>query len=116
MKLQVRRVYDSPAKTDGLRVLVDRLWPRGLSKEAASVDIWAKEIAPSHELRRWFHSDEGDFAEFRKRYRKELRANEEQARLLRKQIGRRNATLLYATKADAHNHAQLVKQFLEGLD
>lgn len=116
MNLQVKRVYDPPATTDGLRVLVDRLWPRGLSKEAASIDIWAKGIAPSHELRRWFHSDDGDFNEFRKRYRKELNANEEQARGLRKQIGRRKATLLYATKAAAHNHAQLVKQFLEQLD
>ncbi len=116
MKLQVKRVYDPPAKTDGLRVLVDRLWPRGLSKEAARIDIWAKEIAPSHELRRWFHSDDGDFTEFRKRYRKELGESEAQARALRQQISRRKATLLYATKADAHNHAQLVKQFLERLD
>lgn len=116
MKLQVKRVYDAPAKTDGFRVLVDRLWPRGLSKEAAKVDSWAKDIAPSHELRRWFHSDQGDFTEFRKRYRKELDANMERMRELRNEIGRRKATLLYATKADAHNHAQLVKQFLEGLD
>jgi uncharacterized protein YeaO (DUF488 family) len=116
MNLHVKRVYDPPVKTDGVRVLVDRLWPRGLSKEAASIDIWAKEIAPSHELRRWFHSGDGDFTEFRERYRKELSAHHEQARALRKQIGRRKATLLYATKADDHNHAQLVKQFLERLD
>lgn len=116
MKIHVKRVYAPPAKTDGLRVLVDRLWPRGLSKEAARIDIWAKGIAPSHELRRWFHSQEGNFTELRKRYRKELGENEEEARALREQIGRRKATLLYASKTDEHNHAQLLREFLERLD
>ncbi len=116
MNLRTKRVYDPPAKTDGLRVLVDRLWPRGLSKDAAKVDIWAKELAPSHELRKWFHGDGGNFAEFKKRYRRELSAKETEALALRKQIGRRKATFLYATKDSAHNHAQLLAAFLETLD
>lgn len=103
--------YDSPAKSDGLRVLVDRLWPRGRSKDKAKVDIWAKELAPSHELRKWFHSEEGTFAEFKKRYRRELRTNKQEARALRKQIGRRKD----ATKDSVHNHAQLLGAFLEEL-
>ncbi|MBT8480986.1 MAG: DUF488 family protein [Myxococcales bacterium] len=74
MNIAIKRVYEPPRSNDGLRVLVDRLWPRGLSKDAAQIDIWAKELAPSHELRRWFHSDEGNWAGFKTRYRKELSA------------------------------------------
>ena len=83
MNVAIKRVYDPLERNDGLRVLVDRLWPRGLSKDAAQIDIWAKELAPSHELR--------------------------------KAIGRRKATFLYASKAEAHNHAQLLKAYLETL-
>lgn len=115
MNLHAKRVYDTPSKSDGLRVLVDRLWPRGLSKDAASVDIWARELAPSHELRIWFHGDEGDFAEFKKRYRRELRSHVEEARALRDQIGRRKATFLYATRNEAHNHARLLIAYVESL-
>jgi uncharacterized protein YeaO (DUF488 family) len=115
MNVHTKRVYDPPAKSDGLRVLVDRLWPRGLSKEAAKIDIWAKELAPSHELRKWFHGEDGNFAEFKERYRRELRANPAEALALRKQIGRRKSTFVYATKDSAHNHAQLLGAFLETL-
>ena len=115
MTIHTKRVYDPPVGSDGLRVLVDRLWPRGLSKDDAKIDIWAKELAPSHDLRKWFHSDEGTFAEFKKRYRRELQALEEEARSLRKEIGRRKVTFVYATKDSAHNHAQLLGAFLEEL-
>ncbi|MFW2388625.1 MAG: DUF488 domain-containing protein [Polyangiales bacterium] len=115
MNVSIKRVYEPAEPGDGLRVLVDRLWPRGLSKASAAVDLWAKELAPSHELRRWFHGDEGDWAEFKKRYRKELSANVSEAKELRKSIGRRKATFLYATKAEAQNHAQLLKAYLERL-
>lgn len=115
MRVRIRRVYEPVESDDGLRVLVDRLWPRGLSKASAKIDLWAKELAPSHELRRWFHGDEGNWAEFKKRYRKELSQNQAGARELRKSIGRRKATFVYATKAEEHNHAQLLKAYLERL-
>lgn len=113
MKIGVKRVYEPVAREDGLRVLVDRLWPRGLSKASAQIDLWPKELAPSHELRRWFHSDAGTWAEFKKRYRKELATHGAEAEELRKQIGRRKATFLYASKNEEHNHAQLLKALLE---
>ena len=115
MNLRAKRVYDTPSKSDGLRVLVDRLWPRGLSKDAARVDIWAKELAPSHELRKWFHGDEGSFVEFERRYQRELRTRVEEARALRDEIGRRKATFLYATRDEAHNHARLLIRYVESL-
>ena len=94
MNIAIMRVYEPVERGDGLRVLVDRLWPRGLSKHAAEIDIWAEELAPSHELRRWFHGDEGNWAGFRTRYRKELSALRPQAEPLRKKIGRGKATFL----------------------
>ena len=115
MNTGIKRVYEPVERSDGMRVLVDRLWPRGLSKDAAQIDVWAKELAPSHELRRWFHSDEGNWAGFKRRYRKELSARRPDAEALRKTIGRRKATFLYASKAEAHNHAQLLKAYLEEL-
>ncbi|MBT8480976.1 MAG: DUF488 family protein [Myxococcales bacterium] len=115
MNIAIKRGYEPPQRNDGLRVLVDRLWPRGLSKGAAQIDLWAKELAPSHELRRWFHSDEGHWTGFKSRYRKELSARLPDAEALRKKIGRRKATFLYATKAEAHNHAQLLEAYLEKL-
>ena len=115
MNVAIKRVYEPVERNDGLRVLVDRLWPRGLSKDAAQIDIWAKELAPSHELRRWFHSDEGTWPSFKARYRKELSGHQSEAEKLRKAIGRRKATFLYASKAEAHNHAQLLKAYLETL-
>jgi uncharacterized protein YeaO (DUF488 family) len=115
MNVHVKRVYEPVERSDGVRVLVDRLWPRGLSKANAKIDLWAKELAPSHELRRWFHSSDGTWAEFKKRYRKELSGCRAEAEKLRKQIGRRKATFLYASKAEAHNHAQLLKAYLEKL-
>ena len=113
MNVDVKRVYASVERDDGLRVLVDRLWPRGLSKASAKIDLWAKELAPSHELRRWFHSDAGTWTEFKKRYRKELSTHRSEAKELRDEIGGRKATFLYASKAEEHNHAQLLKAFLE---
>ncbi|MDH3625378.1 MAG: DUF488 family protein [Myxococcales bacterium] len=115
MNVQIKRVYDPVERGDGLRVLVDRLWPRGLSKEDAEIDLWVKDLAPSTELRRWFHSDAGTWTEFKKRYHRELLAHKDAAIELRKQIGLRKATFLYASKAVAHNHAQLLKAHLEKL-
>jgi uncharacterized protein YeaO (DUF488 family) len=98
MNISIKRVYEPPHRNDGLRVLVDRLWPRGLSKDAAQIDIW-----------------EGNWTAFKTRYRKELSARRPDAEALRKAIGRRKATFLYASKAEAYNHAQLLDAYLEKL-
>ena len=115
MNVQIKRVYESADPRDGFRVLVDRLWPRGLSKESVKIDLWVKDLAPSTELRRWFHSDAGSWGEFKRRYNKEISANQEAATDLRKQIGRKKATFLFAVKDPERNHAVLLKAFLETL-
>jgi len=115
MNVQIKRVYDPVERGDGFRVLVDRLWPRGLSKKDAEIDLWVKDLAPSTELRRWFHSEAGTWTEFKKRYNRELSAHKDAAIELRKRIGRRKATFVYASKVVAHNHAQLLKAHLEKL-
>ncbi|WP_343708571.1 DUF488 family protein [Mycobacterium sp.] len=100
-KVRVRRVYDAPARGDGNRVLVDRIWPRGLTKEKADLDEWCKTIAPSTELRKWYHHDPERFTEFARRYRQELTEPERAAALahLRTLAKGRNLTLLTASKA-----------------
>ena len=115
MRLSVKRVYEQPAKSDGMRVLVDRLWPRGLTKERAAVDHWAKDVAPSTELRRWFHSDDGRWPEFKRRYKAELVANSDAVETLARTIGRKRATLMFGTREVDHNHAELLKAFLLSL-
>lgn len=115
MNIQVKRVYEPAARGDGFRVLVDRLWPRGLSKESAKVDLWVKDLAPSTELRRWFHSDAGTWGEFKRRYNRELSANAEAATDLRKRMGRSKTTFLFAVKDSEHNHAVLLRAFLDKL-
>ena len=111
-KLQIKRVYDAPAGADGQRILVDRLWPRGLAKDKAHVDHWAKAIAPSEELRRWFGHDPQKWAEFSRRYVEELRANGGEVEALRTVIGGKAATLLYAAHDTQHNNAVVLRAFL----
>ncbi|MBL8579261.1 MAG: DUF488 family protein [Mesorhizobium sp.] len=115
MKLNLRRVYEPAADGDGMRVLVDRLWPRGLRKQEAAVDLWARELAPSTALRHWFGHDPEKWAEFRRRYDAELRQNGEAVGGFRKQVGNRAATLLYAARDEAHNHAIVLKDFLDSV-
>ena len=98
MDVRVKRVYAPPSADDGLRVLVDRIWPRGLSKERAALDEWSRDVAPSTELRTWYAHGPAKFAEFARRYRAELEASPEPLDELRRLIGRRRATLLTATK------------------
>lgn len=113
MKIQIKRVYDTPYSQDGTRVLVDRLWPRGLSKIDASLDLWARELAPSTELRQWFDHDPGKFERFTERYRKELTANRSEVDGVFKQIDKRKRlTLLYAAKDPVINHAVVLRSFL----
>ena len=115
-RIETRRVYDPPSEEDGLRVLVDRLWPRGLAKDKAGVDLWAKEIAPSNELRKVFHHDPERWDDFRERYATELRENagavERFVAELRKH---RRVTLLYGAREGRFNNAVALKKFLDKL-
>lgn len=115
--IQIKRVYDTPQKDDGYRVLVDRLWPRGISKENAKLDEWIKEISPSHELRTWFGHDERKWEDFKQKYREELKS---QASLLKhlKSIEKEHTkvSLLFAAKTEARNNAVVLKSVLDGLE
>ena len=114
MAIRIKRVYEKRSDADGMRILVDRLWPRGLTKEKAAVDLWFKNIAPSTELRKWFGHDPNKWKEFIKRYRMELKKNKEQALLLKEQAGSGTVTLLYGAKDEQHNEAIVLKQVLDG--
>lgn len=108
----IRRVYDAPADSDGLRVLVDRVWPRGLSKTRAAVGLWLRDIAPTDELRRWFGHDPERWRAFRERYWAELDDNGEAVGLLRGVISDGPVTLLYGARDDAHNNAVALLGYL----
>ena len=116
MTVAVKRVYESPAKKDGVRVLVDRLWPRGLSKQSAAIKAWLRDLAPSNELRKWFHTQPERWKEFRKEYLKELCAPKAQTALNKLyDLERRGTlTLLYASKNEEHNNATVLRDLLEG--
>jgi uncharacterized protein YeaO (DUF488 family) len=113
--VHVRRVYEQPDTSDGARILVDRLWPRGVRKDAAHLDGWVKEVAPSAELRNWFGHDLARFDEFRRRYLDELTEPTRQAALdsLRAAFAERPLTLLTATKDVEHSHAAVLRKWLE---
>jgi uncharacterized protein YeaO (DUF488 family) len=111
--IQLKRVYQAPSKSDGTRILVDRLWPRGLSKEKARVDLWLKEVAPSTELRKWFGHDPGKWPEFKARYKAELKHNTSQLALLKRAVVRGPATLLFGAKDTEHNEAVVLQQLLD---
>lgn len=112
--IALKRAYEEPEPTDGTRVLVDRLWPRGLSKERAHIDIWLKEIAPSKELRTWFNHDPEKFAEFRRRYEAELTSEPGQEALakLRELIQQGPVTLVFGTREVEHNNAVVLRDML----
>lgn len=112
MPLQIKRVYDPPAKSDGHRVLVDRIWPRGLGKDAARVDEWLKDVAPSTALRKWFGHDPEKWKEFMRRYFRELDANPAAVAQLRVLALGRRVTLLFAAKDVEHNNAVALKAYL----
>jgi uncharacterized protein YeaO (DUF488 family) len=110
--IKTKRIYDEPEPGDGVRLLVDRLWPRGLSKEKAAVDHWLKEIAPSDELRRWFGHDPEKWQEFRERYRRELEAQAPLLKEIAQQARKETVTLLYAAHDEEHNNAVVLKELL----
>jgi len=114
MKIATKRAYDEPAKSDGTRILVDRLWPRGLTREKAKIDRWLKEIAPSNELRKWFGHDPEKWPEFQKRYKQELKSQAAYLALLRHEASRGPITLLYGAKDQEHNQAVLLQKVLRG--
>ena len=114
LMLKLKRVYDPYAKADGMRVLVDRLWPRGMKKEEAGVDLWLKEIAPSDALRKWFSHEPAKWQEFKKRYRKELEDRQDMIEDLRKEAQKGTVTLLFAAKDSERNNAVALKEVIEG--
>lgn len=113
MELDAKRIYAARSEQDGLRILVDGLWPRGLAKEKAGVDLWVKEIAPSKELRQWFAHDPGRWDEFKRRYFRELDANKEAVTRLLEAAQGQKATLLFAARDQSRNNAVALKEYLE---
>ncbi len=113
MEIAIKRVYETSSEEDGFRVLVDRLWPRGISKEKAALDLWEKEIAPSGELRKWFGHEPEKYEEFRHRYREELSSNEKLGDFLAAIEGKGKVTLLYGAKDKEHNQAVVLAEYLK---
>jgi uncharacterized protein YeaO (DUF488 family) len=111
--IQLKRAYDPPSKTDGTRILVDRLWPRGPTKSKAQINLWLKEIAPSTELRKCFHREGADWKEFRRRYRAELKTHPGELELLRNKTRQGPVTLIYSSRNREQNHAVILKKILE---
>ena len=117
MAVTVKRVYEKPARADGVRVLVDRLWPRGMTKEAAAVKFWLRDLAPSTELRQWFHANPEAWRLFRKRYLKELVSPEAQVALEKLYAvieSGKQLTLLHASRNEEKNNATVLQELLEG--
>lgn len=111
--VKIKRIYDEPEEEDGYRIVVDRLWPRGVSKERAALNLWLKDIAPSDALRKWFGHDPKKWPAFQKKYQSEIMANEEIFNQLKEIVRKRkNVTLLYAAKDEEHNEAVVVKNLL----
>ena len=113
MNIRIKRVYEKPDEKDGFRILVDRLWPRGLTKEKAAVDLWLKDIAPSTELRKWFNHDPDKWKEFKKRYLNELKENKDVVAVLKDHLRQKTVTLLYAAKDSDHNEALVLSKLFE---
>ena len=112
--IKLKRVYEEPSPKDGLRVLVERLWPRGLTKERAAIDLWLKDVAPSPELRKWFGHDPARWEQFQKRYGRELRERKDAIRLLKQKGKEGTVTLVYAARDEEHNGALALKRLLQG--
>jgi uncharacterized protein YeaO (DUF488 family) len=111
--IRIKRAYEAPDRDDGTRILVDRLWPRGLTKERATVDLWLKNVAPSTELRKWFAHDPGKWEEFQSRYLEELKRNKEQVSLLKQEAAKGPVTLVYGARDQHHNEAVILQRLLK---
>ena len=112
-RIRLKRAYEPAGKSDGTRILVDRLWPRGVTKEAARIDLWLKEIAPSTELRKAFGHDPKKWRMFVSRYRRELAAHADELDLIRRKARETTVTLVYGARDEEHNHAVVLKQLLD---
>lgn len=112
--IRIKRIYDPPEPSDGKRILIDRLWPRGLSRDTAHIDAWIKEAAPSDVLRRWYSHDPEKWTEFRTRYLSELQQNPAAAELRESAHKAKTMTLLFAAKDEKRNNAIVLREFLEG--
>jgi uncharacterized protein YeaO (DUF488 family) len=113
ISIRIKRVYDPSSPQDGLRILVDRLWPRGLSKEKAKVDLWLREIAPSNELRKWYGHEPDKCTEFKKKYLKEIEEKKAEFELLRKKARQGTVTFLFSSREEKLNNAAALKEFVE---
>jgi uncharacterized protein YeaO (DUF488 family) len=111
--IHLKRAYDPPSEADGMRILVERLWPRGLTKERLAVKLWLKEVSPSPELRKWYGHDPEKWEEFRRRYLAELEAAGEPLQRLRELASQGEVTFVYAARDEEHNSARLLKEYLE---
>jgi uncharacterized protein YeaO (DUF488 family) len=114
--IRLKRAYENPSPLDGHRVLVERLWPRGVTKQRAALDLWLKEVAPSAELRRWFSHDPAKWAEFQRRYKEELRDRPQEVAELRKLAAAGSVTFVYGSRDQEHNAATVLKELLESTD
>jgi len=111
--IKTKRVYDEPSKEDGFRILVDRLWPRGLTKEKAKIDLWMKDVAPSKELRKWYHSNFDKWNEFKKKYKDELKDKSGTLNELKQLIKKnKTVTFVYSSKEEKYNNASALKEFV----
>ncbi len=115
MEIKIKRAYESPGRTDGYRILVDRLWPRGISKEKAKVDFWPRELAPSTELRRWYGHDPEKWSDFKSRYFAELDGNPEMVKELLEYVRKGTATFVYSSKEQRLNNAVALKEYIESI-
>jgi uncharacterized protein YeaO (DUF488 family) len=111
--IKLKRAYDPPSKSDGTRILVERLWPRGVSKEKANVQLWLKEIAPSAELRKWYKHDLSKWEEFQRRYRNELAKKEDLIKEIEQMATKGTVAFVYAARDESHNSALVLKNYIE---
>ena len=116
MSIRLKRAYDPPSPDDGVRILVERLWPRGLSKEHAAIDLWVKDLAPSAELRRWYAHEESRWPEFRRRYGAELREHRDQLAELRRLAGEGPVTFIYGSRETERNSATVLREVVETVE
>lgn len=115
MPIDLKRAYEKATQEDGYRVLVDRMWPRGITKGKAKLDEWKKEVAPSNQLRKWYHSDHSNWDEFRRRYLLELKSHRDELRRLAQRAKSGRVTLVFSSSDEEHNNAVVVKQYLKML-
>ncbi|MGV8945157.1 MAG: DUF488 domain-containing protein [Lutibacter sp.] len=112
--ITIKRIYEKPQENDGYRILIDKLWPRGLSKEKVNIDLWLKEVAPSNELRKWFSHDPEKWNDFKNKYKLELSNNLENTKRIKEiEKEKKTITLLYSAKDTAHNNAIVLREFLK---